>query len=49
MILTEKQEKYQHYHQDNYDFFTGEELLPFDHNRTIEQATFIYSQLDKAF
>ena len=25
-ILTEKQQKYQHYHQDNYEFFAGEEL-----------------------
>ena len=48
-ILTEKQQKYQHYHQDNYEFFAGEELLPFDHKRTIEQAKFIYSPLDKAF
>ena len=30
-ILTEEQQKYQHYHQDNYEFFAGEELLPFDH------------------
>ena len=42
MILTEKQQKYQHY-------LTGEEILPLDQSRLTEQATFTYSSLGKAF
>ena len=43
-ILTEKQQKYQHY-----EFLTGEEILPFDESRIIEQTKFTYSSLGKAF
>ena len=45
MILTEKQQKYQHYHQ----YLTGEEILASDQSRIIEQAKFTYSPLGKAF
>ena len=34
---------------DKYKFLTGEEMLLFDQNRTIEQAKFTYSSLGKAF
>ena len=34
---------------DKYEYRTGEEILPFDQSRIIEQATFIYSPLGKAF
>ena len=43
-ILTEKQQKYQHC-----EFLTGEEILPFDESRIIEQTKFTYSSLGKAF
>ena len=34
---------------DKYEFLTGEEILPPDQRRVIEQATFAYSLLGKAF
>ena len=34
---------------DRYEYFTGEEILPFDQIRIIEQAKFTYSPLGKAF
>ena len=34
---------------DKYEYLTGEEILPPDQNRIIEQAKFIYSPLGKAF
>ena len=34
---------------DRYEYFTGEEILPFDQIRIIEQAKFTYSPLRKAF
>ena len=34
---------------DKYEYLTGEELLPTDQSRIIEQARFIYSPLGKAF
>ena len=34
---------------DKYEFLTGEELLPSDQRRMIEQAKFTYSPLSKAF
>ena len=53
MILTEKQQKYQCKNKsgkiDKYEFLTGEEILPFDQSRIIEQAKFTYSLLGKAF
>ena len=32
-----------------YEYLTGEEILPSDQNRTIEQAKFTYSPLGKTF
>ena len=34
---------------DKYEFFTGEEIMPSDQRRVIEQAQFVYSLLGKAF
>ena len=34
---------------DKYEFLTGEEILPPDQRRVIEQAEFTYSPLGKAF
>ena len=34
---------------DKYEYFTGEEILPSDQSRIIEQARFTYSPLGKAF
>ena len=34
---------------DKYEYLTGEEILPFDQKRVIEQAKFAYSLLEKAF
>ena len=34
---------------DKYEFLAGEEILPPDQRRVIEQANFIYSPLGKAF
>ena len=45
--LTKKQQKYQHYHQQKYEYFTGEEILPSDKSRMVEQAKFIFSPLGK--
>ena len=39
-ILTEKQQKYQHYHQ---------EVLPSNQKQIIEEAKFKYSPVGKAF
>ena len=39
MILTEKQQKYQHYHlekYDKYEYLTDEEILPSDHRKMIK-------------
>ena len=52
MILTEKEQKYRHYHQgktDKYEYLTDQEILPSDHSRVIEQTKFTYSFLEKAF
>ena len=51
-ILTEKQQKYWHYHQAKlikYEYLTGEEILPFNQSQMMEQAKFTYSPLVKAF
>ena len=32
-----------------YEYLTGEEILPFDQSRRIEQAKFAYSPLGRAF
>ena len=34
---------------DNYEYLTGEEILPSDQQQITEQAKFIYSPLGKAF
>ena len=34
---------------DKYEYFTGEEILPSDQGRIIEQTKFTYSLLGKAF
>ena len=49
MISTEKQQKDQHYHPQKYEDLTGEEILPSNQSRIIEQAKFTYSSLGKAF
>ena len=52
MILTKKQQKSQHYDlekNDNYEYLTGEEILPSNQRQIVEQATFTYSPLVKAF
>ena len=52
MILTEKQQKYQHYHLekiDKYEYLTKEEIFPFNQRQIIEQPKFAYSPLGKAF
>ena len=53
MILTEKQQKYQHYHLGKllnicYRYLTGEEILPSNQRKIIEQSKFAYSPLGKA-
>ena len=52
MILTEKQQKYQHYLQvkliDN-EYLAAKEILPSDQSRIIEQAKCTYSPLGNAF
>ena len=52
MILTEKQQKYHHYHLakiDKYEYLAGEEILLPGQKRVIEHAKFIYSPFGKAF
>ena len=49
MISTEKQPKYQLYHQVKYEYLTGEDILPSNQQQIIEQARFTYSPLGKAF
>ena len=51
MILTEKQQKYQHYPQvtDKYQYLTSKVILPSDQSRITEQAKFTCSSLNKAF
>ena len=51
-ILTENQQKYQHYCQveiDEYEYFTGKKILPSDQGRIRKQAKFTYFPLSKAF
>ena len=50
-MLTEKQQKYQHYHQVKliYEYLTGEEMLPCNQSRIIEHAKFTYPLLGKKF
>ena len=51
MILTEKQQRYQHYYLDKLviiNILQGKKILPSDRTKVIEQAKFIYSHLRKA-
>ena len=51
-ILTEKQQKYQHYRQVkliNMNFLQVKNILPSDQRRIIEKAQFTYSPFGKAF
>ena len=52
MILTEKQQKYQQYYLEKFINMNilqiGDEILPSDQRRVIEQAKFTYSPLGKA-
>ena len=43
MILTEMQQKYQHYHLEKYEYVAGEEMLPPDQRKVIKQAKFAHS------
>ena len=50
MMLTEKRQKYQHYHlkkYDKYEYLAGEEILSSDERKVIQQAKFTYSPLEK--
>ena len=47
MILIERLQKYQLYQIDKYEYITGEEILPSNHQQVIEQAKFTYSPLGK--
>ena len=52
MILKGKQQKHQLYRPEKYDkyeYLTGDEILPSDQSRIIEQAKFTYSPLSKTF
>ena len=46
IVLTEKQQKYQHYPQVK---FINMKILPSDQSSIIEQANFTYSSLGKTF
>ena len=51
-ISTEKQQKYQNYHQVkliNMNILQDKKILPSDQSRLIEQAKFTYSPLGEAF
>ena len=50
IILTKKQQKYQHDHLKKFDkqeFVTGKEIFPFHQSTIIEQAKFTYSLQEK--
>ena len=46
-ILTEKYQKLPSGKFDKYEYLTGEEILPSDQRRVIEQAKFNYSSIRK--
>ena len=48
-ILIEKQLKYHLNLQVNYEYLTGEDILPSNQEQMIEQTKFTYSPLGKAF
>ena len=52
MLLTDKQQKYissKSSKIDEHGYFTGEEILPSEQRRMMEQGKFTYSPLGKAF
>ena len=49
MILTEKHKRKSSREIDKHEYLTGEEILPPDQRRMIEQVKFAYSPLGKAF
>ena len=49
MTFTEKLQKDQHYHQVKYKLIAGKQILTSEQSRIIEQTTFTYSPLAKAF
>ena len=48
MILTEKHQKYQHYHPEKLINMNVKEISPFNQTQVIEQAKFRYSPLGRA-
>ena len=46
IILTEKQQKYLHYHY-KYEYLTDEEILPSDQGKMLEQDILTYPPLGK--
>ena len=48
MTLTDKSQKYQHYHVEKLIKITGEEILLFNKRQIIQQANFAYFLLEKA-
>ena len=52
IILTENQQKHQHYHLEKiykYEYLTGGEILPCNQRQITEQPMVVYSPLGKAF
>ena len=49
MILIERLQKYQLYHQVKYEYLTGEEILSSNQQQIIQQAKFTNSPLGKTF
>lgn len=50
MILNEQQERHLHYNYvDKYEYLTGQEILPTQQLRQIQDAKFSYSSLVNAF
>ena len=54
MILTEKLQEYQPYHQAKlqsakYEYLTCEEILPFNQKQIVEEAKFYLFSFEKAF
>ena len=45
--LIDNEKKYQFYYQVKYEYFTGEEILPFSQNYLIDQIEFAYFPLVK--
>ena len=45
--LIDNEKKYQFYYQVKYEYFTGEEILPFSQNNLTDQIEFTYFPLVK--